>query len=204
MKPKHVTQKLIEDAMGRKGFALFTDSPRPYNLNLISVRDRSGRVTNKFDDVYTVSWYWRGEWNFHSWAATTDPGKVYTMQRLLNPKGAAILCEGQHRGAWQLGRHRGKYRALVQRKAVPVYRDRNMDAVLDMDPSTIDIGWHGINHHRAAFAALVQLINMWSAGCQVVQDSSNYHTLIQICERAEAYWGAALSYTVLREEEVFS
>lgn len=203
MKPEHITQKILEEAMGRKGFAYFTKSDKPYNLNLVAIRHADERVTNKFDDVYTVSWFWQGKWYWHAWAATTDPGHYYARKALLNPAGVAILPPGQYRGAWQLGTHRGSYRALIQRKAVPVFRDKNKDEVMDMDPATIDVGWHGINHHRAELASVAQLINKYSAGCQVIQDSAHFATLIDICDRAAGYFGNAFSYTLLREDEVF-
>jgi hypothetical protein len=91
----------------------------------------------------------------------------------------------------------------VQRKAVKVYRDRNKDMILDMNPATIDTGWFGINHHRAQFSGIANWINTHSAGCQVIQDNSNYETLIRICEESAKNYGNSFTYTLLREEDVF-
>ena len=76
---------------------------------------------------------------------------------------AAIVCDRQYKGLWQIGMHRGKYRALVQRGIIAVYRDDNKDKVIDRDPSTIMEGYFGINGHHAGEESTV--VGKWSAGC---------------------------------------
>jgi hypothetical protein len=203
VKPEHLNQKLVERAMAINRHTYFTGSIKNYNLNIVAIRHRDTRITNKFDDVYTVSWFFNNQWNFHSWACTTDPGTYYSQIKLLNPEGVAILKEGQYRHTWQLGSHRRSYRALVQRMPVKVYRDGNKDAVMDFCPSKVRSGWYGINHHRAQASGLAQFVNTHSAGCQVIQDSGNFDTLIRLCEAAAKNFGNSFTYTLLREEDVF-
>ena len=64
-------------------------------------------------------------------------------------KGTAVLVPGQHRRCYKLGRHQGKYEALVQAEVLQVYRDNNKDTKVDAG-GPIDSGWHGINIHRAS------------------------------------------------------
>ena len=44
-----------------------------------------------------------------------------------NVKGTAILVPGQYRGAYKIGFHKGKYKALVQAKPVKLYIDNDKD-----------------------------------------------------------------------------
>lgn len=178
----------------------FDDDTKPCNLNLVGIRHKDHRVTNKFDDVYTISWKHQGLWRFRSFAATVDPGTYYSTVKLLNPRGVAILARGQYRGAYQLDLHRGEYQALVQRKPVSVHRDGNKDNILDIDPDNIDVGLFGINHHRAHFAGVTQWVNTHSAGCQVLANADDFKELIRLCNKARLSFGNAFTYTLLHEE----
>ena len=80
---------------------------------------------------------------------------------------------GAVRGAYKIGLHRGSYEALVQRGGrVRLYRDANMDDILDMEPEDIsDPTYAGIKIHRASTRdGGSENVDKWSAGCQVFAD----------------------------------
>ena len=106
-----------------KGYAYFTKGK--YNLNIIGVRAKGNKCTNTFDDAIVL--IYNDELNKtirYVFPATTDPG-ITELKNPSNVKGCAILVPGQYRGCYQLGKHKGKYEALVQRKPVKVHRDNN-------------------------------------------------------------------------------
>jgi len=103
---------------------------------------------------------------------------------------------GQYRGAFELGMHKGQYRALVQRKPVAVYRDANRDDRLDLtgDP---EWGMYGINIHRASATKTSEEVDKWSAGCQVFQDPKHFDDFMRLVENAAQVWGPRFTYTLL-------
>ena len=133
------TREQIEAAMASKGYKYFTGGD--YDVNIIGVRnsETKGRVTNAFDDCLTLSYKVDGEWQFHCFKCTTDPGSHWE-QNLLNKKGVAILKPGQYRGSHKLRLHQGKYLALGQKKPVIVYRDNDRDNNYDLDESKTATG----------------------------------------------------------------
>jgi len=116
-----------------------------------------------------------GEWKLlGSWPATTYPGHHYTVTKLLNKAGAAILTSGAHRNIYNLDSHRGIYEALCQRGGpVRVYRDGNRNRVYDLVPSTIQSGMFGINVHATQnpdgkpASLTASKVHAASAGCLV-------------------------------------
>jgi hypothetical protein len=193
----HHTIESVVTVMQNKGFPVFKNQRFPYNLNIVG--ERKTKEPNKFDDVLYVFWYYNHRTFYRIYSITTDPG-TYWLKHPMNSKGTAILKEGHHNGLWQLGYHKGKYRALVQRAACEVYRDNNKNEVLDFKVST-QKGVFGINMHRAsAWQPISILVNKWSAGCQVHADKKKYDEFIMLCEQAAKYWGNKFSYTLLLEE----
>ena len=195
----------IKHAVISKGHEWFEDGD--YNINIVGVRNKSvgDRVTNKFDDHITVSYKANGEWKFHCYEATTDPGDDW-MDRPMNKKGCAILVPGQYKGSHKLRLHAGKYLALGQQKNVKVYRDRNKDGKYDFDASTITEGLYGINVHRATGIAgkTSSRINKWSAGCQVIASNNNWHTFLDICQTARDTWSNNFTYTLIDSTDINS
>ena len=86
------TREQIEAAVKAKGYKWFENGD--YNLNIVGVRNAEtlNEVTNKFDDHLTLSYKVDGEWNYHCFDATTDPGKHW-VDNILNEAGVAILKE---------------------------------------------------------------------------------------------------------------
>lgn len=193
--------KAVERVMDEKGYAYFKKGD--YNLNIIGIRtDHGNKVTNKFDDFLLVTYYVGGNLNLKVYPITTEPGRYYMKESLGNPKGTAILVPGQYRGCWQIGMHRGKYEALVQKKAVTVYRDGNMDLVYDMKPEKKDTGIFGINIHRSNPYGESVNIDNWSAGCQVFSNIKDFREFMELCRKQNALYGNSFTYTLLDEKDL--
>lgn len=186
----------------RKGFKVFQDRKKDLNLNIVAVRSGSP-VLDEFRCKLFVFWpVPENAWAVKRYCITTLPGRYYLRERLLNEKGCAILAPGQYPGAWQLGWHRDRYEALVQWKAVQVYRDGNRDAVFDYLPSTLDTGVYGINIHRAGPSGTVPRVGRYSAGCQVFQSADDFSEFITLCRQSRQFWGDLFTYTLLEEGDL--
>ena len=130
----------------------------------------------------------------YSFHATTRPGKHW-LTNLLNPKGTAVLKEGQYKNTWRLGKHQGKYEALTQVMPVDVFRDANKDERADA-VGVIDRGLFGINIHRANQSMISKLVDRWSAGCQVIADPNDFNFLIKKCKDSGK---GVFTYTLINE-----
>jgi len=200
------TREQIQSTVEGKGYKYFTDdNNKGYDVNIVGIRnDYTGRaVTNRFDDKITISYKIDGEWQYHEFDCTTDPGDDW-VENILNEKGVAILKPGQYRGSHKLRLHQGKYLALGQKKEVTVYRDRNKDNVYDFDESKTDTGLFGINIHRATKHAGKKstYIDKWSAGCQVIASNDDWHCFLDICQSAREIHGNSFSYTLLNSTDI--
>ncbi len=195
-----ITIQNIQKALLKKGYNLFEDDSKEYNLNLVGVRSKD--VTpNTFNDWFTVFWKHAGEWHFYVFKCTTDPG-LYWLNNPMNDKGTGILKEGQYSGLWTLGFHKGKYMALKQKNPCTLIRDYDRDSELDFDSGREDTGIFGINGHRAnAHRESVQ-IDKWSAGCQVIADPDDFEWLINTCKKSSKIWGDSFTYTLLNESDL--
>lgn len=192
------TAEEIMKVMRLKGYTVFENDSKPFNMNYVGIRDSSD--LGKFNDLLFVFWKYKGQWNFFSRWGTTDPGRYYE-QHILNKDGVAILKEGQYPKGWTLGLHQKKYEALVQNTEVTVIRDANKDGVLDLDSGTEDTGWFGINHHRSHADAEVSKVGKYSAGCQVTHNPNEYDVFLAICRAAEDQWGKGITYTLLNKDD---
>lgn len=105
------TREQIKEALEAKGHRYFEESD--WNVNIIGVRNSAtaNKVTNKFDDVITVSYKENDEWQYYEFACTTDPG-THWVENVLNKKGVAILKPGQYRGSHKIRKHQNRYEAL--------------------------------------------------------------------------------------------
>ena len=200
------TREQIQITVEDKGYKYFHDNlDKGYDVNIIGVRNSKtkGRVTNAFDDCMTISYKVEGEWKFHCFPCTTDPG-THWVENILNEKGVAILKPDQYRGSHKLRLHQGKYLALGQKKEVTVYRDNNRDGNYDLDESKTDTGLFGINIHRATSRAggKSTRVDKWSAGCQVIADNDDWHEFLDICQSAREIHGNSFSYTLLESKDI--
>jgi len=194
------TREQIEKAVKGKGYAWF-EGTKDYDLNIVGVRNSAtgNKVTNLFDDKITVSYKLNGEWQFHEWNATTDPGKKGVME-YHNAAGVARLVEGQYRGSHSIGLHQGKYKALKQAKPVKVYRDPNRD--LTYDETKIAEGIFGINIHRSSATGTSTYVENWSEGCQVFSTITDFDKFMALCEKASAIHGNSFTYTLIESSDL--
>ena len=188
----------FEELFKKKGYSYFTKGN--YNLNIIGIRSANDhKVTNEFDDYIVVIYNTSKGISRFIYKVTTQPGIDYILNPT-NKKGTAILVEGQYRGAYKLGKHKGQ-NALIQNKNVKVYRDNNKNRRYDYDKQTINSGRFGINIHRAGTNS--SRINNWSAGCQVFAINSEFESFLRLCNKqVENGYGETFTYTLINEREL--
>jgi len=115
-------------------------------------------------------------WVIDVFVGTTDPSKDNLVSPI-NKNGTAILKEGQYKGMFRSGKHHNDYEAFVQNRPCIVYRDNNKDGLLDYNGKQ-ETGMFGINFHKASKWKIVDLIGLYSAGCQVVKSVRDYEDII--------------------------
>jgi hypothetical protein len=182
-------------ALKRSGFKVYD---RPYELNIVGIRSASTRA-NSFDDTMNVIYRnGAGGWKIHSWPCTTDPG-TFWLKSPMNPQGTAILKGNmQYEGAYGIGLHKGKYKALCQINGpVTVIRDYNRDDHLDFWNGTEARGSFGINIHHASFTGTSNTVDKWSAGCQVFSNIGDFNEFMALCEKHRDLYGNRFTYTLL-------
>jgi len=188
----------ILTVMKKNGYTIF-ENDVALELNIVGIRT-SQIQANRFDDFMTVFYRMHNEWVFNLFKCTTDPGAYW----LENPKsglGTAILKEGQHRNAYKIGMHQGKYEALVQNTPLTVIRDANRDKILDLSMSREETGFFGINIHRASEHHESIQVDNWSAGCQVFCDPNQYNFFMNLCRQHSTQIGNSFTYTLLHERD---
>lgn len=191
----------IPTIIRNKGYVFFSNGR--YNLNIIGIRkNNNNKVTNKYDDILCVMYKDHTGWIKKLYKITTEPGTYYMRKELGNPKGTAILVPGQYRGCWKIGKHNGKYDALVQQKPVKVYRDGNKDDIYDMYNEVIHEGLFGINIHRSNQGFNRATVDMYSAGCQVFCNYKDFNEFMELCEKQRKLYGNNFTYTLINEEDI--
>lgn len=195
-----ITREQVETAVKAKKYVWFEDTNnKGYDVNIVGIRNSAtgDKVTNLFDDYLTISYKENGEWKFHIWEATTDPGTKGILETK-NKSGIARLVEGQYRGSHTIRLHQGKYEALGQAKNVKVYRDANRD--MKYDETKIDEGVFGINIHHAG--ADSTYVNDWSMGCQVFKKKKDFEEFMKICRKARDIHGNSFTYTLIESSDI--
>ena len=192
----------IKSYFESKDYKFFDTPDKKLNINIIGVR-RDNQGTNTFDDFLLVMYREEELMISNRWQVTTDPGK-YWLQNPINPKGTAVLAPQQYRGTWKIGKHQNKYEALVQRKAVKVYRDNSKDDIIDYNNITtlVDEGYFGINIHRSNPYDQSYLVNKWSAGCQVFKRIEDYNKFMELCRESAKIYGNSFTYTLIDEKDL--
>ena len=222
---KYLDVQDVISVMEFYGLEVFKDNSKDYNFNILNIRSLN-KVAGKFDDIQYI--FWRkpiGNWVNLSYKVTVDPGIPYLLKPLTK-KGTAIVLPGQYKGLWKIGKHKGKYLALVQKQDIMVVRDNNMDEVLNVptyymikdvwddlnhDLQTDDYtymadykigvqkGYFGINCHRASSLTLKESVGYYSAGCCVYQNNEEYEYFIELCISSANKWGNSFTATWLDE-----
>jgi hypothetical protein len=193
MSQSQYNQPNIISTLVANGLKVFT---RPMELNIIGVRS-SNTISNKFDDIlYLCYLNSSNTWVQHRFALTTDPG-LHFINKPMNSNGTALLKQGQYLNAYALGIHRGKYKALVQRKPITVYRSKNKSRDIDTKTAHTQTGYFGINIHHASGNGTSEDVDRWSAGCQVIADINNFKLLMKLAEQQANLYGNHFTYTLL-------
>jgi hypothetical protein len=179
-----------------------------FHLNLFGIRNPNAKA-NSFDDIMGCAYTEKGLWRVHYWPATTDPGTYYLENRdkWFGPAGVAILCEGQYVDVYKIDLHAGKYEALCQRNgAVRLYRDDNLDDVLDMDPETVKTSYgSGINLHASTSYPYTtgtdkDEVDAWSAGCQVHATVAGFREMMELARKQVEVTGIdTFTYTLMKQ-----
>lgn len=198
------TKKQIENTVIKLGYKWF-DGDR-YDVNIVGIRNSKtkNKVTNKFDDLITITFVNEfNEWVYYEFPCTTDPG-THWVNNLLNEDGVAILKPGQYRGSHMIGLHQGKYEALTQKKPVTVYRDKDKDGEYDLDESKTETGMFGINIHRATAntSGTSTQVDKWSAGCVVIASNDDFKLFMEVCRKAKASWGNSFTLTLISSSDI--
>tara|TARA_R110000744_G_scaffold156744_2_gene272446 strand:- start:770 stop:1504 length:735 start_codon:yes stop_codon:yes gene_type:complete len=177
---------------------------QPYQLNMVGVRNK-GTNPIKFDDRMYVFWKTdKNKWVGRDYAITTDPSTAW-LKNPMNKVATAVLPNGQYVDAWKIGKHKGQYTALVQRKPFCVYRDYNRNAWLDFDVDSQTCGKFGINIHRGKPRGAddgqgnTDDIGLYSAGCQVFRNyycfTDEFIPMLQ--KQQQIYGNEDFTYTLI-------
>lgn len=169
-------------------------------LNIIGIRNTQEYKPNRFNDLIALIWtdLYRIQ-KLKIVTATTLPGTPYLLKPI-NKKGTAILVEGQYKDTYAVDVHNGKYQAICQRlKPVSVYRDGDKDSEFDYTNS--EKGMFGINIHRANQFVLADIINWYSAGCQVVANKQDFDFMMSLAKQHKDLFGNVFTYTLIRDTD---
>lgn len=191
----------ILSVMNAKGYRVYNTPTVDWNINIVGIRNKALQH-QKFDDTLIVFHNFMGHWYINYYPITTDPS-IYYLKNPVNKDGAAILVEGQYLGTHSIDKHNGKYDAICQRLGdVRVYRDKNKNGNLDIDPAQIKTGKFVINIHKGPLNGDWNSDNIqFSAGCQVFADSRHFQEFMLKCKNARAAFGNKFTYTLLNEKD---
>jgi hypothetical protein len=195
--PESLSPETLIQAYEATGYRLFRGE---LNLNIFGIR--TGLSAGSWDDWIGLLYERHGAWQLQLYRGTTDPSDEWLIKGNDSRGGTAILKAGQYRSCWQLGTHKG-YRALQQTgpKPMTVIRDGDKDSELDFDGAE-DTGWFGINLHRGSAHRAVPEIGLYSAGCQVIQDPTQFEELMDTVASSCELYGKTVSYTLFNASEV--
>jgi hypothetical protein len=176
-----------------KSLSSFTKIPSGYWL--LGVRSQDD-LPNRFDDKIYL---FKGEEFVLVTSATTNAGTSTLRQfEKVNKDGAAILkADEWYYNVWKYGKHQGKVEGLLQLgNKVKVWRDTDKDDKSE-EQGKLQEGYFGINFHPNTYDLSKPsgtTIGWWSAGCQVVNNVSNYKLMIQLLKREKL-----VSYCLINE-----
>jgi len=194
-----VNAKTVLKVLANHKFKIFSNSDRNFNLNIVNIRS-SNKKAGKFDDTQILFWFYKHQLNRMIFDVTVDPGIPYLLKPL-NPKGAAIVKPGQYRNIWSLGKHKGKYDALIQVRNITVMRDSNKDSMINDHLDFWELGIFGINCHRASAYTIRERVGYYSAGCVVHKDPKQYDKFIKVCKEAAINWENSFTATWITERD---
>lgn len=192
----------IIKVMQGKGYTVYDTPTIDWNLNIVGIRANDPEP-GSFNDTLAVFHRFRGIWEIYWYHITTEPSIDY-LRHPVNSSGAAILKEGQYKGAYKLDTHnRGLangHLALCQRlQPVTVYRDSNRDEKLNLIDGKTETGMFNINIHRTNEDYIQR--QRFSAGCQVFADHRQFDDFILKCKAGQKAFGNKFTYTLLHQRD---
>lgn len=194
----NLSYELLKQICRAKGYKFYEGED--YYLNLIGIRNVRDLHANTFNDLFCVAFLEHGKPVLLQYACTTDPGTFYRLNPA-NVQGTAILPPEQYLGLWKIGKHQGKYDALVQRAPTVFIRDNNGDAKLDLSARTGHRELIGLNCHRARADGTSKQVDKWSAGCQVIADSNDFTQLMSLAKLSASMYGNGFTYTLFESTD---
>jgi hypothetical protein len=171
-------------------------------INIFGIRFEENQNQDIWNDILGI---WT-QHNVYCWSGTTDPGRHATETK---EGGSAHLCLGYHKDIWQTGTHckdnpNFAHAALVQTgNECRIWRDVNKD--YEDNDNKIEIGYFGINFHRASKLQNVSNIGLYGAGCQVTQDIKDFEfalNLILNTEKFKSNQKCCFSYMLFDRREI--
>lgn len=151
-------------------------------INLFGIRDPRGMKDSIFNDAIGLSL----QGKIYLFKGTTDPSAYYTLNPFKGTEGAAHLCLGNHKNAYQVGEHKG-YEAMAQwGNTVKIWRDKNKNFKQDSG-DVFETGYFGINIHHADPNQKVDDIGVWGAGCQVIQEINDFYKFIGLVKSSDKF-----------------
>jgi len=189
-----MTYDQVKELYKQNGYK-FYDSGK-HNVNLFGIRNGYDTV-DEFNDVLGIAY--RDDNNkpvVIEHKGTTKPGLYYLKNKLGNKNGTAILIPGYYPKCWTIGKHSGKYEALVQNGNVfNVWRDNDSDGKFDIGGRIYtDVG--GLNMHTTSFVNYNAKVGAYSAGCQVRQYSKQHLEVMEIIKKSAQLYGNVFSYAL--------
>ena len=162
--------------------------------NLVGIRNSlpvKNKYSNRFTDLIALIGPEKSK-QVEIYPATTTPGVAMmfnpfrrwwlssSLKDTINLSGLAILQPGVY--DYSVGKHRGKYEALIQSGTSSVGRIDPVEEASNLkfqtySPSKKENGQFGINIHKAG--ADTPSVDSWSAGCQVLKKSGDFNELMQ-------------------------
>ena len=126
------------------------------------------------------------------------------IDKMGNANGTFILKPGQYKGALKLGKHKGRYDALVQSEKAKFvgWRDNNADRLLTM-LGQLYTDVTGLNLHTTSFINEIEKIGAYSAGCQVIQDDKEFLIFMEIIKKSAELYGDHFTYTLFEEFDLY-
>lgn len=199
---KPTTAQLVK-SFEAKGYNLIKN---PYYPNLFGIR-KDTNVPNRFDDfIGALFMDNKSNWCSYTYNGTTEPG-THWLEKPMNVNGAAIIIPKQYIGVYKIGTHTG-YKAYQQCAAMEYVRDNNKNKVLDFLYRVAGYKTYkeiaATNLHHANAKAVSQIVDKWSAGCQVVASPTEYECLLELGVTFDIKTGVKnkFNYTLFEEKEI--
>jgi hypothetical protein len=177
------------------GFKIFQDGA--YDLNIIGVRNLENNA-NQYDDKLHVCYLSEdGKWREDIFQVSTDAGRYWLEKK--DYKDCAVYKHPQQaRGAYKVGKHRGKYDALVQCRPVFFWRDGNKDEKADYS-GQVHKGMIGLNIHRSSIHDSDE-VDRYSAGCIVFSKMDEWKSFMELVHKQKTIMGYhTFTFTLIAE-----